>query len=160
MTYHVSTGLRNKVLSKAAGGTIGGGSLADVMNLGFIMIYDGPVPASADAALDASNHLLVTISNNSTATGLTFEADAVNGGLAKLSTEVWSGVVALSGTATFYRHVSATEHAGTIGGLSTTLPRVQGGIGQFGAELNLTSTSLVAAGTQTIDYYYIGLPTL
>lgn len=159
MSYKVSTGLRNKILSKT-GGAIAGGSLYDVLNLGFIMIYTGTVPATADAALDGSNTLLVTISNASTATGLKFEDDAVTGGLAKLSTEVWSGVVATSGTATFYRHVSAAEHAGVIGDLSTTKPRLQGEIGVYGKELNLTSTSLTAAGTQTVDYYYVGLPTL
>ena len=159
MTYKVSTGLRNKVLSKT-GGAIGGGSLYDVLDLGFLMIYSGPVPATADAAIDGANTLLVTISNASTATGLKFEDDAVTGGLAKLNTEVWSGVVATSGVATFYRHIGAAEKAGVIGDLSTTKPRLQGEIGVYGKELNLTSTTLTAAGTQTVDYYYVGLPTL
>lgn len=158
MAYHVSTGLRNKLLSSAAG-SLTGGSLFNTMDLGFIMIYDGLVPASADDAL-SGNNLLVTISLASSATGLSFEPVAVNGGLAKLTGAVWSGLVALTGTATFYRHVSAAEHAGVIGGTSTILPRVQGSIAVFGAELNLTNTTLTAAGTQTIDYYYIGLPTL
>lgn len=158
--YHESTGLRNKMLSKT-GGAISGGSLYDILDLGFIMIYSGTVPATADALIDPSCVLLVTISNNSTATGLKFEDNAVSGGLAKLSTEVWSGVVnAPGGVASFYRHIGATEHAGTIGEASTVLPRLQGDISTFGAELNLTNTTLATGATQTIDYYYVGLPTL
>lgn len=152
MTYHVSTGLRNGMLDD--------GCLAQILNGGFIMIYDGPVPASADAALDAANHLLVTISNAGTATGLTFEGAAVDGGLAKNATEVWSGTIATTGTATFYRHIGQNEKAGTIGAQSTTLPRLQGTVGVYGAELNLTNTTLTAGGTQTVDYYFVGLPTL
>jgi hypothetical protein len=159
MALHESTGLRNKRLSKT-GGSIAGGSLYDVMDLGFILIYDGPVPADADAALTVANHLLVTISNNSTATGIKFEDNAVNGALAKKSTEVWSGVVATSGVATFYRHIGATEAAGTIGALSTVLPRIQGECGVYGSEMDMTNTSLTAAATQPVDYYYVGQPTL
>ena len=157
MAYHVSTGLRNKLLSKSAGAIVGG-SLADLLDLGKIMIYSGAVPATADDAV--SGTLLVTITNNSTATGLTFEDNAVTGGISKAAGETWSGVIALSGTATYYRHIGAAEAAGTVGASSTVLPRLQGAVGLFGAELNLTNTTLTAAGTQTLDYYFVGLPTL
>lgn len=157
--FHESTGLRNKMLSKT-GGTIAGGSLYDVLDLGQIMIYGGTVPATADDVIGGGSTLLVTITNASTATGIKFEDNASGGGLAKKTAEVWSGVVAATGTATFYRHIGAAEKAGTIGAASTLLPRLQGAVGVYGAELNLTNTTLTAAGTQTIDYYYVGLPTL
>lgn len=153
MSYHVSTGLRNAMLDD--------GCLSQALSPGFIMIYGGPVPADADAALDAANHLLVTISNAGTATGLMFEGSAVNGGLSKKVDEVWSGTVTTTGEATFYRHIGAGEHARAIGELSTTRYRLQGAAGLYGAELNFPDGVTMTAGTiKTLDYYYVGLPTL
>ena len=142
-----STGLRNKLLDT--------GSLKSIFNLGFIKIYSGTVPADADAALGSAT-LLCTISVNSTGTGTTMEASASDGTLEKNAGEIWSGVNAASGTASFYRHVAA----GDTGAASTTEARIQGSVGTAGADMNLTSTSLVAAATQTLDYYSINLPTL
>lgn len=142
-----STGLRNKLLDT--------GSLKSIFNLGFIKIYSGTVPADADAALGSAT-LLCTISVNSTGTGTTMEASASDGTLEKNAGEIWSGVNAASGTASFYRHVAA----GDTGAASTTEARIQGSVGTAGADMNLTSTSLVAAATQTLDYYSITLPTL
>ncbi len=147
MTYKVSTGLRNKVLDTS--------SLKMALANGFIKIYGGTVPASADAALDGSNALLCTISVSSSGTGLTFD-NAVQGVLPKTEEEIWSGVNALTGGATFYRHVAP----GDDGALSTTQARLQGAVGLAGAELNLSSTQLVAGATQTVDYYVVALPTL
>lgn len=146
MSIKTSTGLRNKLLDT--------GSLDTVLALGFIKIYAGAVPASADAALGAAT-LLSTISLNSTATGLSFEAAAVNGTLSKLSAEVWSGTNVAGGTATFYRHIAP----GDDGTLSTTQARIQGTIGTSGADMNLSSTTLSNGATQTIDYYSVTLPT-
>lgn len=127
--------------------------LRTAMNLGFIKIYSGAVPATADAAVTGT--LLVTISNASTATGLTFELAAVAGALAKTTAEVWSGVNALGGVATHYRHVAA----GDTGLLSTTEARVQGLISNVGSDMNLTNTTLTGGATQTVDYYQLQLPT-
>lgn len=144
-----STGLRNALLAT--------GSLKSQLDGGKILIYSGPVPVTADAAIDAaSNPLLATISNNSTATGLTLAADAANGSLSKNASEVWSGVNAASGVATFYRHVAA----GDDGTLSTTQARLQGTVDLSGADMNLSATNLVTGATQTIDYYTVALPTL
>ncbi len=142
-----STGLRNKMLDTSAFRTF--------MNLGFVKIYSGAVPADADAALGGAT-LLCTISNNSTGVGLTMAAAAAAGVLSKTVAEVWSGVNAASGTASFYRHVAA----GDTGALSTTEARIQGTVGTAGADMNLTSTALVAAATQTIDFYTVTFPTL
>lgn len=141
----ISTGLRNAMLDTA--------TLRTVLNLGKVMIYGGAVPATADAAVTGS--LLCTITNNSTATGITMEA-ATAGTISKTSAEVWSGVNSAAGTATHYRHVAA----GDTGVNSTTEVRVQGLIATSGAELNLTSVALSNAATQTIDFYTITLPTL
>lgn len=70
------------------------------------------------------------------------------------TTDVWSGVIAVSGVAGYFRLVQADDD----GTLSTTQVRVQGAISTSGAELNLSNTSLVAATTLTIDSYSVSLP--
>lgn len=147
MSLKASTGLRNKVLDTSP--------LKTVLNLGFIKIYDGTEPATADAALGTAT-LLCTISNNSTGTGLTFEAAASGGIIAKNAAETWSGVNAATGTARFYRHVAP----GDTGASSTTEARLQGTVALAGGEMNLSSVNLTIAATQTLDYYVAALPTL
>jgi hypothetical protein len=147
MTYHVSTGLRNKLLDTAP--------LKTILNLGFINIYGGTVPATADDAIGSAT-LLCVVSNNSTGTGLTMASAASAGTLPKNSGEVWSGVNVATATATFYRHVAV----GDTGASSSTEARVQGSVGTVGAEMNLSSVNLTNGATQTIDYYSIALPTL
>jgi len=145
MALKTSTGLRTKMLDT--------NSLKTLFALGFIKIYSGAVPANADAAITGT--LLCTISNASTATGINMAAAAVAGVLAKLSSEVWSGVNAASATATYYRHIAA----GDDGTLSTTQARIQGTVATAGADLNLSATALTSGATQTIDYYTVALPT-
>ncbi|MDX9716279.1 MAG: hypothetical protein RBT67_02795 [Thauera sp.] len=142
-----STGLRNGVLSV--------GSVKSQLDGGEIRIYSGTPPASADDAIGTAT-LLCTITNNSTGTGVTFDAAATNGVLVKTPAEVWSGVNVASGTASFYRLVTQADD----GSLSTTLPRVQGDVGVAGAALNLSSTTLTSGATQTVDYYSLAQPTL
>lgn len=147
MAIKASTGLRNGVLAS--------GSVKSQLDSGFIKLYAGAAPASADDAIGAAT-LLCTISVNSTGTGVKFDAAAANGVLAKAPAEVWSGVNVATGTATFYRHVAAADD----GAASTTAPRVQGTIGTAGADLNLSSANLTAGATQTVDYYSVAWPTL
>lgn len=144
MTAKASTGLRTQML--------GASGFDTAMTLGFIYIYDGTVPSSPDD-VTASN-VLVKISNNSTATGLTFDAAAA-GVIQKKSAETWSGLVALSGTATFYRFISAdaTDNTGEGKAASTAFARMQGTIGTSGADMNLTSTVLTNGATQTINFF-------
>jgi hypothetical protein len=146
MTFKVSTGLRNKMLDT--------GSLKAQLNSGFIDIYSGTVPATADAAL-SGNTKLCRISNNATGTGITFDAAAANGVLAKNPAETWKGTNLASGTATFYRFVAAADD----GTLSTTQVRLQGTVGLAGADLNLSSVNLSSGANQTIDYFVVSLPT-
>ncbi len=146
MTLKTSTGLRNKILDT--------GSLKATLGTGFIKIYSGTVPATADDALTGAT-LLTTVSNNSTATGITFAAAAAAAVLSKLGTEVWSGLNVAGGVASFYRHVAA----GDTGVLSTTEARIQGTCGLAGADMNLTNTTLSNGATHTVDFYQVNLPT-
>ena len=148
MALKASTGLRNRLMVT--------GSLKASLDGGLVRIYSGAEPLSADDALGAAV-LLCTISNNSAGTGVTFATTTASAGVAqKTVAEVWSGVNAASGTASFYRHVAA----GDTGVLSTTEARLQGSVAVAGSELNLSSVALVSAATQTVDFYNVALPTL
>jgi hypothetical protein len=146
MSLQLSTGLRCQLLDTAAFRTI--------FNLSFIRIYSGTPPVTADAVL--ANTLLLSITNNNTATGLTFAAAAANGAITKTVAEVWSGTCGSTGTASFYRLVTSTD----TGNASTTQPRLQGLCGTAGNELNLPTLSLVNTTLYTVDNYSIGIPTL
>lgn len=145
MTIMISTGLRNALLDTA--------DMKTTMENGFIKIYAGTVPSTADASIGSAT-LLVTISDNSGVGGLDFEAAASGGILSKSSSQTWSGTNAASGTAAFYRFVTAADD----GTLSTTQERIQGSVGLVGEDLNLSSTSLTSSATQTIDYFSIAIP--
>lgn len=148
MALKTSTGLRNYVLAS--------GSLKAALDNGFIKIYSGTPPASADEAIGGGNVLLCTVSVNSTGTGITFDATATSGAISKATAEVWSGVNSSSGTATFYRHVTSTDDGTT----SSTQRRIQGTVALAGGEMNLSSVGLTSGATQTVDYYSVALPTL
>lgn len=146
MTLKTSTGLRNYMLvtgsAKAA--------LAD----GFLKIYAGPEPASADAAIDGSHTLLVTIYSDGTSDGINLAATAADGFVEKAGAESWSGTVTTSGTASFFRHVGSAD----TGASSTTQPRMQGTVALAGAELNISSVDLVSAAPQAVNFYTLQLP--
>lgn len=144
MALKISTGLANKMMDT--------GSLKSIMALGFLRLYSGAEPATADAA--ATGTLITTISVNSTGTGLSLDATAVGGVLAKAPAEIWSGVNGSTATVTHYRFTAA----GDTGAASTTQARIQGSVGTVGADLNLTSVALVSGATQTIDFYTLALP--
>lgn len=146
MTYSISTGARNKMLDTSP--------LKTLLAASFIKIYSGTPPVDADAALGGGNVLLCTISINSTGTGLNMAAAAAAGVLVKNASEIWSGVNAASGSATFYRHVTSADD----GTLSTTQVRLQGSVALAGADLNLANTALVSGNTQPIDYYAVAIP--
>ena len=147
MALKTSTGLRNGVLS--------GGSLKSRLDGGRINIATCSPPATADDPVGGAT-LLCAITLNSTGAGINFDAAAAGGVLQKAPGEVWSGANVTGGVAAWYRHVAAGDN----GALSTTAPRVQGLVGVAGADLNLSSVSLIAGATQTIDYYSLAWPTL
>lgn len=149
MTLKASTALRNKLLDTNPFKTIFASCL--------LKIYDGPVPATADDALDAANHLLVTISDNDTGTTLSWESAAVSGAISKSTSQTWRGVSITSGTASFYRLVLLS---GDTGSYSTTVPRLQGSIATSGADLNMTSTTINSSTSYPIDAFSVSLPTL
>lgn len=142
-----STGLRTKMLDT--------GSLKASLALAVLRIYSGAEPATADAAVTGT--LLSEITVGGAGTGLSLGPTATAGVITKAS-ETWSDTNNnASGTAGYFRLVVLASDDGT---LSTTQARVQGSVGTAGADLNLSSTSITAGGSQTIDYFSIALPTL
>lgn len=138
MALKMSTGLCNKLHDTNPTKTL--------FNLGFLKIYAGSAPATADAAVTGT--LLCTVSNNSTGTGLTFDTTAVGGVIPKAPAETWSGTNGASGTATHFRLVAV----GDDGTLSTTQARVQGTIGVGGTDMVVGSAALTNGATFTINY--------
>jgi hypothetical protein len=129
------------------------GSLEAALANGTLNIYAGTVPATADDAIGGAT-LLLTIDNT---TGINMETTAVGGVLTKLASETWTGTVASTGTAAFYRHVAS----GDTGVSSTTEKRIQGTIATAGGDMNFTEgLTLTATNAKTIDYYAVALPTL
>lgn len=135
----LSTGICNQLLSP------GGASIGDILHLGFLRLFSGAAPATADAA--ETGTLITIMSNNSTGTGLTFEAAAVLGVLAKKISEVWSGLNLAGGTVTWFRFVAV----GDTGAISTTQPRIQGTIGTGGAVDFVIATPLFVNGATFTD---------
>lgn len=147
MAIKLSTGLRNAILVS--------GSLKSLLDGKVMKLYAGTPPATADSALGGAT-LLCTISQDATATALTFDGAPVNGVLFKTPAQIWRGVNAAAGTATFYRLCAAAE----AGDASSTEQRVQGSVAAGGGgDLNLSSVALLAGASQGIDFYSIELPT-
>ena len=112
------------------------GSFKSLMDTGTLTIYNGTMPANADAAL-SGNSVLVAM------TSLAFAASAPGGVLSKTGT--WSGTVVLGGTASFYRFVTGSYI-------------IQGTVSTAGSDLDLTSTVLTLSATQPINAFSISLP--
>lgn len=132
------------------------GSLKAALDGGFLRLFSGPVPATADAAIDGSSVELCLISNNNTGTtGLTFATPATGGILTKTSSETWSGTVEATGTATFWRFCQAGDN-GAAADTTAAHVRLQGTIGTtVASEGVLTSVALTAGNLQTIDLFQV-----
>ncbi len=75
-------------------------------------------------------------------------------GMISKDSATWSGVNSASGVAGYFRFIQNGDigHGDLLAhALSTTALRIQGAVSTSGAELNLSSTTLTAASTTTID---------
>jgi hypothetical protein len=141
-----------------------GGSIKDVFKDGVLKIYNGTQPTSPNDGLGGATCLVeitkasATFTSGAVAAGLEFGPAAL-GVVSKIANpaDVWSGVNIASGTASWFRfYANATD----AGGEDTTYiyPRIDGSVKTSGGELNMSSVSLVAAATTTIDTFAITLP--
>jgi len=112
-----------------------------------IAIYSGAQPADADSA--ATGTLLVTISESGGANGLTWD-DAVAGVLSKAAAETWQGTAVATNTAGWFRCYQTGDDPANA---ETVLARFDGSVSTSGAQLNMSSTSIVLDAIQTISAF-------
>lgn len=89
--------------------------------------------------------------------GLKFGAPA-SAVIAKLASQTWTGVNVATGTAGYYRQYGSVADTGVLDS-NAVFFREDGAIATSGAELNMSSTSLVSAATTTISTWTRTLPT-
>lgn len=103
-------------------------------NNGTLRIYSGTAPANADTAL-SGNTLLASPAMSATAFG------GATNGVATANSITTDSSADATGTATFFRVMESD---------GTTVV-FQGSVGTSGAELNLSSVSIVATGTVAVS---------
>jgi len=136
------------------------GSLRSLINNYKIRIFSGPVPATAEEAIDGSSDLLVSMTKDGDgSTNLTWQATSTNGVLRKTTADVASGEIDTTGTATFFRVcIGSDDGTGAAGGSDH---RVQGTIGDdMTYDMFLTDPSLVATEDLTLTDIQLNLPTV
>ena len=154
MTLHVSTGLRNAAMDS--------NPVITTMTGGFIFLYEGIIPDSADDLIDPSVSVLAKISvDGDGVTGLSFLPTATGGTITKAD-EVWksnSGTTQ-GGTVSFYRHiVDATDVTEEGFSASTVYPRLQGAVGSTIEELIMSDPNISTGAEQAINFYSVTFPT-
>ena len=148
MALKFSTGIRDGMLDSTG--------ITEALNDGIIHIYSGSQPTSADDAVQGTLLGKVTVDGGawtpgSPTNGLGFDTP-VNGTLSKAAAENWlfNGIV--DGTAGWFRFMG---NAADALGSSTTLPRIDGSIATYGADLNLSNVSIVTGAPNTIDVFQL-----
>lgn len=145
MALRLSTGLRT--------GMAGALGLKTMLNGGYIDVYSGGQPTTADLAETGVKLGRITLSSGTSATsGLTF--GTVGDGLLPKSADVWSGVMSVSGVAGYFRLYGTASTSGSSG----TAQRLDGNVGISGSDMVLANTSLVAGATLTIDTFSLEVP--
>lgn len=156
MAWRLSTGLRNKILGAASGQ----GSLQEILANGQIRIYTGTQPANADTAETGTLLCTITLASGDMTSGVATNGinlgNAADGTVGKADGEVWSGVNAASGTAGWFRWYP-NAFADNIGGGAAKIC-IDGNCATSGGQMNLSSTSLTAAVTTTVDNVAITMP--
>lgn len=140
MSTKFSTGLWNYMLST--------GALKAALAGGEIRLYGGTEPARADDSIGSAT-LLCTVKN--AGAGINFDTAAAARVLVKAPAEAWSSNNVADGVATFFRHVLS----GDTGASSTSAVRIQGSIGQGGADLNIGNVTLVNGAPCPIAFYSV-----
>lgn len=158
-----------RISDALANGLLQGSSVKELLDGGFLRIFAGPVPATADEALDMTattgDHTqLVQLAADAVpadagVVGLNFAATASARALAKDAAETWVGKVHFVGkdaasagvsplTATFYRFCDAADDGTGVAGVGD--PRIQGTVAEVGGDIVLDSVILSDNGANTV----------
>ena len=147
MTIKFGTTLANALLVT--------GPLQSLLASGHIKFFSGPVPATADEAVNGSSVNLLTIDNATV--GVTWQATASGGVMTKTLAETWSGTIGTTGTPTFFRYCVGAD-AGAAAASAGNY-RVQGLVGtDITADLVVATTNFVATNTITLSNGQMALP--
>lgn len=135
-----------------------GGSFSDLFQNCVMDIYSGPQPAGADSGETGTKLLTITLNSGtfvagSASNGLNF-GEVSNGILSKEAGEVWSGEGLADGIAGWFR-IYDNDY---ITGANTSAVRLDGSIATSGSQLNMSSTSVVDGGTNTINSVSLTMP--
>ena len=150
MALRLSTGMRT-----AMAGTNGG--IQELLNNGWLEIYSGAQPASADAV--ETGLMLVKLSSTSgTAVGDGVKFGTSAAGVIGLTTPVWSGVVAVDGQVAGWFRLYGSNGTGGSHGTSSTAIRMDGNCGVSGSDLVLKHTNLTIDSILTIKSFNITQP--
>lgn len=136
-------------------------SFKDALDGGRLYWFAGPVPATAEEALDiGGDHTLLAefTESDDGVTGLTWASTATAGSVQKAGAESWASTAAATGTATFFRFCESGDDG--EGAASTTLKRFQGTIGSDALLYDLfrANPAVTASDSLTVDAASFGLP--
>lgn len=142
MALRLSTGVRD--------GLAGTAGLKGMFDGGFIRIYTGGQPSSADDAETGTE--LVEISTTAGTVGVSF--GTVGSGNLPKSAAIWSGIAIVAGVGGWFRLYDSNKATGSNG----TARRIDGNVGVSGSDLVLGNSSISLGATVTIDTFTLQVP--
>jgi hypothetical protein len=145
MALRISTGLRNAL--------VGTGGFKELMDNGFLDIYSGSQPASADA-IESGVKLARITSTSGTAVSDGLKFGTASLGILPITTPTWNGVVLVAGVAGWARFYAS---AGTSGSSSTAY-RFDVSCGISGTDVILSHTSLTLDSILTVKTFNVEQP--
>ncbi|HZX81043.1 MAG TPA: hypothetical protein VFE72_08850 [Lysobacter sp.] len=155
----------SKATAKGLASSIG---LKEQLDSGVLRFFNGPVPATADEALDmvTAHTELLPVTVGGLGTGLTFDAPNADGVLGKAAAEVWKGTVDFDGAEqaeatlapTFYRFCAAGDNGRGAANTNTGY-RLQGTAGgpNSGADFEFGVATLTNGNEQPIGSFAVAL---
>lgn len=157
-----------KISTATANGLANSVGIKEQFDGGFLYLFAGPVPASADEALDLvtlhSGVAKFTESDDGT-TGLTFDAP-VDGFIGKATAEAWEATIDITGfhgsdttiEPTFFRYCMGADD-GSGAANTTTGYRLQGTVGSIngGFDLGCNPTTFTDGTTREIGAFGIAV---
>jgi hypothetical protein len=149
MALRLSTGLRSALLNN-------NGGFKELMNNGWLDIYTGSQPVSADA-IETGTKLVRVSSTSGQAASDGCQFGTASSGILPLTTPAWSGTCLVAGVAGWARYYGSSGTGGATGTSSTAL-RFDMNVGVSGADLVLSHTNLALDSILTIKTFNITQP--